>query len=361
MASADRSNNDNFGLLPEEKRGAKSFWISALINIAIAAIVLVISMSAVHVVRQTNLVANEIVFQPPTPKPVIPPPPQVHHIYTPPLRELNSPSKIILPKLKPVQTPPKITHIKMPTPELPRLPAAPPRRVAPPPKPKVGLFKSDAPTRVANNRYHPTVHTGGFGDPQGVHPNPRATQQPTIAAFGSPEDAPGSARSGAGRARAGSVHGVDFGSGVADGVRGGHDRGTIASAGFNNGVVGGSGSRHSQGTIASAAFGGNMYGKSTGHAQRAQRSNTTPIIVLWKPLPTYTAQALQKHVQGDVTLRVRFTASGQVQVLNVVRGLGYGLDEQAEIAARQIRFKPATQDGHPVDAVRIIRITFQMT
>lgn len=358
MATADRSNNDNFGLLPEEKRGFKSVAISALVNIAIAIIVLIVSMSAVHVVQQNNLVANEIVYQPPTPKPNIPPRPRVH-VYAPPMK--TQPSKIFLPKPKPVKAPPKVRHIKMPTPELPKLPAERAMRVTPPPKPKVGLFKSVQPTRVANNKSHPTVRTGGFGDPEGVHPNPHATQQPNIVAFGSPEDAPGSAKSGAGRARAGSVHGVDFGSGVANGARGGHDRGTIASAGFSSGVVGGSPSGRAPGKIASATFGGNMYGNSGGHVPQTHRSNGTPIIVLYKPLPTYTAQAMQKHVQGNVTLRVRFTASGHVQVLNVVRGLGYGLDRQAELAAEQIRFKPATQNGHPIDAVRIIRITFQMT
>jgi TonB family protein len=358
MATADRSNQDNFGLLPVEKRGYKSLGISALVNVAIAVLVLIISMSAVHVARQKNLVANEIVFQPPTPRPIVPPVPRIH-IYAPPPKTM--PSKIFMPAPKPVKTPPKIQHIKMPTPALPNIPAAPPRRVAPPPKPKVGLFKSFNPTPVANNRSHPTLHTGGFGDPQGVHPNPSATRRPTIAAFGNPEEAPGAANSGAGRARAGSVHGVDFGSGVANGARGGHDRGTIASAGFSNGVVGGSGSRHSPGTVASAAFGGNMYGSSGNRPVRRQQANNTPIIVLWKPLPTYTEQAIQQHVQGDVTLRVRFTASGQVEVLNVVQGLGYGLDQQAEIAAREIRFKPATRNGHPIDAVRIIRITFQMT
>jgi TonB family protein len=357
MANADRSNQDNFGLLPVEKRGFRSLALSAFVNVSIAVLVLIISSAAVHVVKQNNLVANEIVFQPPTPKPIVPPPPRVK-VYAPPPRTYAN--KIIIPPPQPIKAPPQIHNIKMPTPELPKISAAP-LRVAPPPKPKVGLFKSVNPTPVANNRSRPTVHTGGFGDPEGVHANPNQKRQTTLAAFGSPEEAPGSAHAGAGRARPGSVQGVDFGSGVANGVRGGHDRGTVASAGFNNGVIGGSGPRNSPGKIASAAFGGNMYGPAGAHKPAQQKTTSTPIIVTYKPLPNYTEQARQNHIQGDVTLRVRFTASGQVQVLDVVHGLGYGLDQQAEIAARQIRFKPATQDGHPVDAVRIIRITFQMT
>ncbi|MGC8550493.1 MAG: TonB family protein [Acidobacteriaceae bacterium] len=357
MATADRSNQDNFGLLPVEKRSFRSLALSAFVNIGIAVLVLIISSAAVHVVKQNNLIANEIVFQPPTPKPVVPPPPRVK-VYAPPPKTYAN--KIIPPPLQHLKAPPKIHPIKMPTPALPKLSAAP-LRVAPPPKPKVGLFKSANPTPVANNRSHPTVHTGGFGSPLGVHPNPSQNRQTTLVAFGSPEEAPGSAHSGAGRARPGSVQGVDFGSGVANGVRGGHDRGTVASAGFSNGIVGGTGNRNSPGKVAAAAFGGNMYGSSGGHKPAQQQANTTPIIVTYKPLPTYTAQARQNHIQGDVTLRVRFTASGQVQVLDVVHGLGYGLDQQAEIAAREIRFRPATENGHPVDAIRIIRITFQIT
>lgn len=357
MATSDRSNNDNFGLLPEERRGFRSLALSAFVNIAIAVLVLIISSAAVHVVKENNLVANEIVFQPPTPKPVVPPPPRVK-VYAPPPKSYAN--KIVVPRPRPVKAPPQIHHIKMPTPELPRLAAAP-LRVAPPPKPKVGLFKSVNPTRVANNQSHPTVHTGGFGSPLGAHPNPSQKRQTSLVAFGNAEDAPGSAHSGAGRARPGSVKGVDFGSGVANGVRGGHDRGTVASAGFNNGVIGGTGRKNSPGKVAAVKFGGNMYGNSGTHKPRQQQPSTTPIIVTYKPLPNYTEQARANHVQGDVTLRVRFTASGQVQVLDVVHGLGYGLDHQAEIAAREIRFKPATQDGHSIDAVRIIRITFQMT
>jgi TonB family protein len=83
-------------------------------------------------------------------------------------------------------------------------------------------------------------------------------------------------------------------------------------------------------------------------------------VVLAKPLPAYTAEARQLRIEGDVTLEVRFLATGQVQVLRVVAGLGHGLDEQARLAAERIRFKPATKDGQAVDQVSIIHVTFQM-
>jgi TonB family protein len=224
----------------------------------------------------------------------------------------------------------------------------------------VGLFKSEVPTQVANNMAAPTVKTGGFGDPQGVKPNPNANRQATIAAVGAFNAAPGTTAQGAGAARAGAVRGVDFGSGVANGVPGGKDRGTIASAGFNNGVAGGTGRPGSHGTVARGSFGDNMYGSSPTPAVRPQEPSTTPLVVLAKPLPTYTAEARQLKIQGDVTLQVRFAASGQVEVLQVLSGLGHGLDEQAKLAAERIRFKPATRGGQPVDQVSIIHVTFQM-
>ena len=74
----------------------------------------------------------------------------------------------------------------------------------------------------------------------------------------------------------------------------------------------------------------------------------------------YTSEARQLKVQGDVVLRVTFTATGQVVVQGVLRGLGHGLDEEARRVAQQIRFRPATRDGRPVDQTTNITITFQL-
>lgn len=206
----------------------------------------------------------------------------------------------------------------------------------------------------------PTVKTGGFGDPVGVTPNPHASRPATIAAVGSFNAAPGPAR-GAGAARAGSVHGTSFGSGVANGVPGGRDRGAVASAGFSNGVVGGTGARGSHGTVATGGFGQPAGNGSGGErAARAEEPPSTSIVVVAKPLPQYTPEARQLKIQGDVTLEVRFTASGRVEVLRVLSGLGHGLDEQAKLAAERIRFKPATRNGVPVDQVSVIHISFQL-
>jgi TonB family protein len=86
----------------------------------------------------------------------------------------------------------------------------------------------------------------------------------------------------------------------------------------------------------------------------------TNLEVLSKPPVQYTSEARQLRVQGNVILRVTFRASGQIVVHGVVHGLGHGLDEEAWRVAQQIRFRPATRDGRPVDQTTNIIITFQL-
>jgi TonB family protein len=346
----------SFGLLPEPEGRMGSFGMSMVVNITIAALLLLLTIAQVHQVKEHNQYVAQLIFPTEAPKPIPPPIPRVKVIPPPPI--VQTQPKIVMPRELP--PPPKIVEVKMPTPELPKMEAAPPKRFTPPPQPKLGMFKSETPTAVANNVAPPTLKAGGFGDPQGVKPNPNATRAATIVASGSFNAAPGVGPTGAGAARQGSLQGVQFGSGVANGVPGGHDRGTIASAGFANGVVGGTGKPGSQGTLARASFGNDEYGTAAPRPVRQEEAPTTPIVVLDKPLPEYTAEARQLRIEGDVTLKVRFLASGGVQVLGIVSGLGHGLDEQAKLAAERIRFKPATQNGHAVDQVSTIHVTFQM-
>jgi TonB family protein len=49
-----------------------------------------------------------------------------------------------------------------------------------------------------------------------------------------------------------------------------------------------------------------------------------------------------------------------VEVSRVVSGLGHGLDEAAEQAARQMKFKPAKRDGQAVDFPARVRIEFRL-
>jgi TonB family protein len=352
----DLLNRANLGLLPEPQGRFGSFGVSTVVNVVAGAILVLLTMAQVHKEKMRHYESTELVFPVEQPKPYVPPVPKVKIIPPPPTVE--HPPKIALPKPQP--EPPKPVAVKLPTPETPHLVAAPPKAVAPPPQPKVGLFKSAAPTQVANNTSAPSVKMGGFGDPVGVTPNPNASKPATIAAVGAFGSAPGPAQ-GAGAARQGGVQGTTFGSGVANGVPGGKDRGTVASAGFSNGVVGGTGAPGSHGTVATAGFASPANNASgSPHVVKVDQPASTPIVVVAKPLPQYTSEAKQMKIEGDVTLEVRFTASGQVQVLRVVNGLGHGLDQQAMLAAQRIRFKPATRNGEPVDQVSVIHISFQL-
>ena len=86
----------------------------------------------------------------------------------------------------------------------------------------------------------------------------------------------------------------------------------------------------------------------------------SPVEIISKPRPDYTEGGRKHSVEGEVTLEVTFAAAGQVLVVRVVRGLGYGLDEQAIRAAQQIRFKPAQLGGQPIDSRAVVHIIFQL-
>ncbi len=356
MASNPR-NQGNFGLLPEPEARFGSFGMSLVANVAVGALMILFAAVRIHEVKVQKENTAVLVFPIEPPKPYVPPPvPKVRVIPPPP--KVEPKPKIEPPK--PVVEPPKPVEMKIPTPPIPKIAPAPPKAVAPPPQPKVGMFKSSQPTLVANNTVAPTPKMGGFGDPAGVTPNPNATRPATVAAVGSFEGTPGVGQGG-GAARRGSVQGVAFGSGVANGVPGGKDvHGTVASAGFSNGVVGGTGKPGATGRVEQSGFAGTGFGPAAPTAPKVQQVQATPIVVLSKPKASYTAEARQLKIEGDVKLEVRFTASGHVEVLQVLSGLGHGLDEQAKSVAQGIQFKPATKDGHPVDQVTVIRVTFQL-
>jgi TonB family protein len=351
----DLLNRANFGLLPEPQGRWGSFGASMITNLVVMVLLLLFTAAKIHQVQKQKY--NETLIFPQE----VPPPPKIIvpkvKVFAPPQPQVAKlePPKITIPK--PVETPQPPKPVKLDTPDQPKLPPAPPKAVTPPPQPKVGLFSSPKPTEVANNKVAPSAKTGGFGDPLGAKPNPNSTKSQLVAT-GSFDAAPGQA-TGAGAARKGVVSGTSFGAGVANGVPGGHDQGKVASAGFANGVVGGTGKPGGTATVSQTSF-GNTGPAPTQVAVKQGEPAFVPPVVISEPHPVYTAEAAQLRIQGEVTLQVRFLATGQVEVLRVVNGLGHGLDEQAKRVAEQIRFKPAEKDGHPVDHTTLIHVTFQL-
>ena len=86
----------------------------------------------------------------------------------------------------------------------------------------------------------------------------------------------------------------------------------------------------------------------------------TPVEILYKPKPVYTDEARRLHVEGEVLMEVTFSANGRLQDMHIVRGLGHGLDEAAQRAAAQIKFRPAKRDGQPLDSTAYVHIVFEL-
>ncbi|MBN2193088.1 MAG: energy transducer TonB [Polyangiaceae bacterium] len=72
----------------------------------------------------------------------------------------------------------------------------------------------------------------------------------------------------------------------------------------------------------------------------------------------YTVQAKVAGIEGRVRLRLMIDETGRVTDAAVLSGLGYGLDEAALRAARQMHFRPSTQCGKPVATPYILSLRF---
>jgi TonB family protein len=82
--------------------------------------------------------------------------------------------------------------------------------------------------------------------------------------------------------------------------------------------------------------------------------------VLAKPEPQYTEDARRNLVMGTVVLRVVFSRTGEVTNIRAIHALPFGLTERAIAAARQIRFRPATRDGQPVNVSMQLEYNFNL-
>jgi TonB family protein len=258
----------------------------------------------------------------------------------------------VVTRVKP--TPPEVVTPSPPKPEVRSavLPPRPPQVVRLEP-PKMEPPKIDAPVRPFTSvppvslEVPRPVQVGGFGNPDGAAPSVASTNKglaaPAVGAFDAPpgEGMPGNSR-GSGR--------------------------LVASAGFGNAGEGAAPSVTGapRGAVRGAAGFGD-YDQPAPARDRGQTARSTaapvetPVEILFKPKPAYTAEAREKKIEGEVLLEVQFLASGQVRVLRLLRGLGYGLDENARVAAGQIRFHPGTRNGSPVDLTGTVHIYFELS
>jgi TonB family protein len=340
-----------FGLLPEPGGRSGSFITSTTVNLIILAVVLYIGMTAKHAIDQHKFEQTELIFPttpPPEEKVKTPPPPKLPDPPKLPEVKLEQP-KINMPKVepKPVMKPVDM-EAKLNTPQL-KAAARPSIILAP--QPKAALT---AAMPAQSNTVKASTAPVHLGQTFGVTPNPNATRPATVAAIGNPY--------GGMEGPAVAPHGVVGSAGIGNGLKAGSNAGAVGKV-ASAGIPGGTGTATTGGyagaRVASAGIPAQMVTSVTATKQNAVVASTN-LEVLSKPPVQYTSEARQLKVQGDVILRVTFTANGQVLIQSLVHGLGHGLDEEARRVAEQIRFRPATRNGQPIDLTTNITITFQL-
>jgi len=82
--------------------------------------------------------------------------------------------------------------------------------------------------------------------------------------------------------------------------------------------------------------------------------------ILFETQPKYTELARTDKVQGAVLVGLVVDEQGIPQRVQVLRGVGDGLDEKAVEAVSQYKFRPSMEDGKPVAVALKIEVNFQI-
>jgi TonB family protein len=342
-------------LLPEAERRWDRMGVSALGQIAVLGFLLLIPMAFPEQMKTALKYEITGIMQPVTMVPVAPPPPPPPKIKP----------KAVQPKPEvpePVKLNPKQPHVFMTAkaiqPEMKKVEVKPvelnpqfdekvevetkqPKR--PKDEVKVGNLSSGSAAPATVVAPLNKVQTGGFGDPNGIPGKGDANHATNVNRLGSPA-LPGGP-------------GYGNGTGGDKGIRG-----TVASTGFGNGIANPPPStKKGTGTVHEGGFANESVVTEAPKKKVASSENpTSPVDILEKPHPVYTAEGRSLKIEGDVVLDMVFLASGSIQVNRVISGLGHGLDDAAVRAAQLIKFKPAKRDGQPVDFPARVRIEFRL-
>jgi len=150
-----------------------------------------------------------------------------------------------------------------------------------------------------------------------------------------------------------------FGFGLGNGI--GNGTGTGVGSNEGNGIGPGRGGNIGGGDYNRGGGGPGGGGGGTDYNKIFNsREVSSKARVTFKPEPQYTEEARKNQVTGTVVLRAIFTSGGQVSNIRAVSGLPFGLTERAIAAARQIKFLPATKDGHPVSMYIQLEYNFNL-
>ncbi len=341
----------HFGVLNAGQQSKSSMFTSITLNVILALVVIIIGAAAKksmdHREKLTTLVQ-------PIPLKKIEPEPIKPKILPKPLpptpKVVPQPPKIKVPEVK-LPDPPKLPEVKMAA-SVPIIQPAPPKLVQAPPAPKVVNLARAEPATVAPSAHPSAVSLGQQNNP--IAPSNR----PATSAINLGQR--GLAGMPASNTGSGATH-VSLGSGSPGGTNMAAT-GTHPVQGVKLGVAGGTGPLTSTTRVAGPVnLGRNeppAMPKPSAPAQAATRSGPK---VLFKPRPQYTEEAIKLHLEGTVSVRLRVSATGGVQVLGISSGLGHGLDESARAAVQATRFQPALDaSGHPTDWEGVVNVAFQL-
>lgn len=103
----------------------------------------------------------------------------------------------------------------------------------------------------------------------------------------------------------------------------------------------------------------NNLSNSTVSVSRVGGRVTAP-VVLNSPEAQYSDEAKSAKFQGICLISLIIDANGMPQNIQVIKKLGYGLDEKAIEAVSKYRFKPAMKDGQPVPVMQKVEIEFHL-
>ncbi|HZQ25910.1 MAG TPA: energy transducer TonB [Terriglobales bacterium] len=339
--------NFQLGLLPERKMDWRTFATSYGLEVLLVLLLINVGLlvpDRLELSRQYHI--TELIPMPALRSEPYKPPPQIQH-----------------PRLLP---PAPLTAPKLTVPQEVRAPRTQEPVTAPePPKVALNNFMPAVLKVPGGARPVQIVHTGEFGSSATPTVN-LPVQKVQTGGFGDPNSLPGQGKPGA-HLVAANTGSFDLPSGPGQGNGSGGSRGvkgTIASAGFGNGIAqAGNGDGRSNGRgVSTGGFGAQevAQGGMKPQPQVSSGPPTTPVEITFKPNPTYTQEARDLKLEGEVLLEVMFDADGRLHVSRVVRGLGHGLDEAAIAAANKMRFKPALRNGQPVDSSAIVHVVFQL-
>lgn len=74
---------------------------------------------------------------------------------------------------------------------------------------------------------------------------------------------------------------------------------------------------------------------------------------------SYPEEAKKNSIIGKVFVKAFINEIGEVTRAEIVKGLGYGCDEEALWVIKNTRFRPAKKNGKPVKVQMVIPITFR--